>query len=161
MNAIFPSAGDRAKQAGVSLIAAIFLLLLMAGLAAFMASILSATHVNAAADIGGSRAYQAARAGVEWGMFQLDPNEQAAGLPTCTGAAGVITAIPNHSVEVQCTAYPLDGTTYVEGSKTIRIFHLIATARALGVKAPGIERQIEVTVEKCRDSAITAAPYGC
>ena len=149
------------RQRGISLVAAIFLLLLMAGLAAFMANIISATHMNSAADIGGSRAYQAARAGVEWGMYQLDPNEQTATLPTCAGAAGTITAIANFSVAIQCTAYPLDGTQYVEGSKSLRIFHLVSTATAQGVKAPGIERRVEVTIEKCRDSAITAAPYGC
>ena len=92
-------------QRGVSIITGIFLLLLMAVLAAVIASVVSTAHVNQAADIGGARAYQAARAGAEWGMYQLDPNAQ--------------------------------------------------------VKAPGIERQVEVTLEKCRDAAITSAPYDC
>lgn len=30
-----------------------------------------------------------------------------------------------------------------------------------GGKAPRIERQVVVSTEKCRDSAITAAAYGC
>lgn len=30
-----------------------------------------------------------------------------------------------------------------------------------GGKAPRIERQVVVSIEKCRDSAITAAAYGC
>lgn len=148
-------------QRGVSLVAAIFLLLLMAGLAAFMANILSVTHVNLAADIGGSRAYQAARAGVEWSMFQLDPNAQSSGLPTCASASGTINTIPDHTVVVSCTEYPSSSTVYQEGSKQIRIFRIVSTATALGAKAPGVERQVVVTVEKCRDSLVIAAPYDC
>jgi MSHA biogenesis protein MshP len=148
-------------QRGVSLVAAIFLLMLMAGLAAFMASILSATHVNLAADIGGSRAYQAARAGVEWGMFQLDPNAQSSTLPTCASASGTLNVIPGHTVEVICVPYPSDATFYQEGGKQVRIFRIFSTAKAIGVTTPKIERQVVVTIEKCRDAAITVAPYDC
>ena len=76
-----PQPSSRRRQKGVSLVAGIFLLLLMAGLAAGMATVMSTAHVNSAADIGGARAYQAARAGAEWGMYQLDPNALSAGLP--------------------------------------------------------------------------------
>lgn len=154
-------ASVRRVQHGVSLVAAIFLLLLMAGLAAFMASILSATHVNLAADIGGSRAYQAARAGAEWGIFQLDPNAAAVGLPGCPASPATITAIPGHSVVVTCTAFPGPATWYQEGGKQIRVFQFVSTATAIGVRPPGIERQVVVTIEKCRDVAITAAPFDC
>jgi MSHA biogenesis protein MshP len=161
MSATFNLAIRLRPQRGASLIAAIFLLLLLAGLAAFMASILSATHVNFAADIGGSRAYQAARAGVEWGMFQLDPNAQSSALPTCASASGTLNAIPGHTVVVTCVPYPSDATSYQEGAKQIRIFRLVSTATAIGVRAPGIERQVVVTIEKCRDPAITVAPFDC
>jgi len=157
----FVLASFRSRQRGVSIISAIFLLLLMAGLAAYMANIISVAHVNSAADVGGSRAYQAARAGVEWGMFQLDPNASSSSLPTCATAAGTLTTIPNHSVVVSCAAYPSDTTVYQEGSRQVRIFQIMATATALGVKAPGIERQVVVTIEKCRDSAISVAPFDC
>lgn len=149
------------RQRGVSLVAAIFLLLLLAGLAAFMANILSVTHINLAADIGGSRAYQAARAGAEWGMYQLDPNGTAAALPTCAAVGAALNTIPGHAVAVTCTPYPSDATFYQEGGKQIRIFRIVATATAQGVKAPGIERQVAVTIEKCRDATITAAPFDC
>lgn len=155
----------RAGQRGISVISAVFLLLLMAGLAAYMANIISATHIAAAADIGGSRAYQAARAGVEWAMYQLDPDAQSdvSGIlpAACPVIGGPLLQIPGHSVAVQCTAYPLGGGVYTEGSRQIRIFRIRATATALGVKAPGIERQVEVTIEKCRDTALTAAPFNC
>lgn len=144
---------NRTHQRGVSIITGIFLLLLMATLAAAMVSVISTSHVNVAADIGGSRAYQAARAGVEWGMYQLDPNAQTSTLPACVGGSP---AIPGHTVTVTCQSWD---TT--EGVKQIRIYRIGSQAVATGVKAPGIERRIEVTVEKCRDATITAAPYDC
>lgn len=144
---------SRSRQRGVSIITGIFLLLLMASLAAAMVSVISTSHVIIAADIGGSRAYQAARAGVEWGMFQLDPNAQAAALPACVNGSP---SIPGHAVNVTCQSWD---TT--EGGKQIRIYRISSLATANGVKAPGIERLVEVTVEKCRDATITVAPYDC
>lgn len=143
----------RARQRGVSIITAIFLLLLMGGLAAYLANIIAATHLNAAADVGGARAYQAARAGVEWGMYQLDPNAQSAGLPSCVGGSP---PIPGHLVNVSCQSWD-----YTEGSRLVRIFKIISVADAVGAKPPGIQRRLEVTMEKCRDSTITVAPYDC
>ncbi len=141
------------QQRGVSIITGIFLLLLMAVLAAAIANIVSTAHVNQAADIGGARAYQAARTGAEWGMFQLDPNAQNAGLPACVNGAPTI---PGHTLLVACTS-----NDYTEGARQIRVYRIASLATATGVKAPGIERRVEVTLEKCRDATITSAPYGC
>lgn len=149
----------RLRQRGVSIIAAIFLLLLMAGLAAAMANIMSSTHINLASDIGGSRAYQAARAGAEWGMYQLDPNAELSNLPSCATAAGTLSNIPGHTVSVTCESFPNDTVWYTEGSKQVRIFRITSTATAPGLV--GIERQVQVTLEKCRDPAFTVAPFGC
>lgn len=146
---VLPYFCGRPQQSGVSVIAGIFLLLLMAVLAAVMANLVSTSHVNMAADIGGVRAYQAARAGAEWGMFQLDPNAQSAGLPNCVNGA---LTVPGYGVAVSCTA-----RDYTEAGRQIRIYRITSVATA-----PGIERQIEVTVEKCRDPvSITAAPFDC
>lgn len=149
----FAKISARPWQRGVSVIAAVFLLLLMAVLAAAIANVVSTSHVNLAADIGGARAYQAARAGAEWGMFQLDPNDQSAVLPACVGGSP---AVPGHTVTVTCSQ-----TDHSEAGRSIRIHRIVSLAVANGVKAPGIERQIEVTLEKCRDPSIVSAPFGC
>ncbi len=141
------------RQRGVSIITGVFLLLLMSILAAVIANVVSTAHVNQAADIGGARAYQAARAGAEWGMFQLDPNAQGAGLPACVNGTP---AIPGHAVTVTCQSWD---TT--EGTRQLRIYRIVSQAIAVGVKAPGIERQVEVTMQRCRDPAITVAPFDC
>jgi len=141
------------RQRGVSIITGIFLLLLMSVLAAVIANVVSTAHTNQAADIGGARAYQAARAGAEWGMFQLDPNAQSAVLPSCVNGTP---PIPGHAVAVSCQSW--DAT---EGDRQLRIYRITSLATAIGVKAPGIERQVEVTVERCRDPANTVAPFDC
>jgi MSHA biogenesis protein MshP len=148
-----PHFGGRPQETGASVIFAIFLLLLMASLAAFMTNLVSVSNANLAADIGGSRAYQAARAGAEWGMFQLDPNGAAAAMPACVGGTP---PIPDHNVVVVCA-----NTDHTEAGRTIRIFRITSTAVATGVKAPGIERTVQVTLEKCRDPGITTAPFDC
>ena len=62
------------RQRGVSIISAIFMLLLFAALAAYMVSLSSSANITSAQDVQGARAYQAAQAGLEWGLLQvLDP----------------------------------------------------------------------------------------
>lgn len=143
------------QQRGMSVIAGVFLLLLMAILAAGIANFVSVANMNMVADIGGSRAYQAARAGSEWGMFQLDPNAQTSAMPDCW--VGTATPpIPGHTVEVSCQRWD-----YTESGRTYRVFRIISKATVTGARAPGIEREVQVTLEKCRDAAIVAAPFDC
>jgi MSHA biogenesis protein MshP len=58
------------RSAGVGLVTAIFLLVVLAGLAVAMVGISGAQQSASALDVQGARAYQAARAGIEWGLFQ-------------------------------------------------------------------------------------------
>lgn len=151
---------ERRAQRGISIVMAIFLLLLFASIAAFMASLMSSSHISSAQDLEGSRAYQAARAGVEWGLYQLDAEATSSGLPTCFSPA-TLTQIQNYSVSVTCTPYPGAATFYQEGSRTIRIFQVTATATSIGGRPPTVERVIQVIAEKCRDTLIGAPPYDC
>lgn len=148
-----PSAAKRFRQSGVSLVTAIFLLLLMSVLAAAMVTLVNGEHINLAADVTGARAYQAARAGAEWGMYQLDPNGQTATLPNCVNGTP---AVPGHAVTVTCSS-----SDYSEAGRQIRIYRISSIARPSSARQPGIERLVEVTLGKCRDSAITTAPYDC
>ena len=50
---------------------AIFLLVILAGLAAFLVHISTTQSITSAQDIQGARAYHAARAGVDWGLYQV------------------------------------------------------------------------------------------
>lgn len=144
-------------SAGFALVSAIFLLLLMAALGAFMVTFTSTQHASSALDMEGSRAYWAARAGLDWGLYQvLDPLNVtvAPNLPECftspsTPVFGGMLA--GFTVSVTCTR---PNTDYIEGVKSVRVYQLKATASKGG--APGnthyVERQVTATVSKCRSS---------
>ena len=142
-------------QRGVSVLTAIFIMLLLGVIAALMANLVSTAQVTSAQDVEGSRAYFAARAGVEWGMYQLDPNAAVKALPSCF-AATVLNQIPGFVVTVECST-----TAYTEGAHQIGIYQITATARN-GLPLPrSVERQVQVRMERCLDPAATVAPYEC
>ncbi len=90
------------KTQGFSLISAIFLLVVLAALGVAMVTISTVQHQSSALDVQGSRAYQAARAGIESGVFQ----RLQAG--ACTGAAANValpagTSLSDFTVTVVCT----------------------------------------------------------
>jgi MSHA biogenesis protein MshP len=59
-----------APMAGFGLVSALFLLIILAGLGVAMLTISGGQQISSALDVQGSRAYQAARAGIEWGLYQ-------------------------------------------------------------------------------------------
>jgi MSHA biogenesis protein MshP len=58
-------------QRGFSLVSAIFLLVVLAALGAAMVTFSTAQNQGLAMDVMGSRAYQAANAGVEWAAYNI------------------------------------------------------------------------------------------
>ncbi|MBC7857308.1 MAG: agglutinin biogenesis protein MshP, partial [Burkholderiaceae bacterium] len=65
-----PRAMPRNRAGGASLVTAIFLLVVLAGMAAAMVNLSTSQHAASAMDVRGARAYQAARAGAEWALYQ-------------------------------------------------------------------------------------------
>jgi MSHA biogenesis protein MshP len=96
----------RARQRGVSLIAAIFLLVVLTGLGVAIVSMSTSQQIASAMDVQGSRAYQAARAGIEWGLYkQLIPQgaAKACVFSSTTFKLPVGTTLSNFYVTVTCT----------------------------------------------------------
>lgn len=56
---------------GFAIVSAIFILVVLAALGAFIVNISANQQIGSALDVQGVRAYQAARAGIEWGLFQV------------------------------------------------------------------------------------------
>lgn len=75
-------------QRGFSLISAIFLLVVLAGLGAAMVSFSTAQNQSQAMDVLGSRAYQAANAGIEWAAFNIETNPGVGALATFIPGTG-------------------------------------------------------------------------
>ena len=63
---------------GFALPSALFLLVILAMLGAFMLAVSGMQHAAQAVDVSSSRAYQGARAGIEWG--EADPKSGDAGM---------------------------------------------------------------------------------
>lgn len=160
--AVFPYAVRRAVQRGVSLVAAIFLLLLFAALAALMANQMSTANVTSAQDVQGSRAYLAAQAGVEWGVFSLDTGDAAAVLPACFADAA-LNQIPGFAVGVTCERFPAMPLAFTEGGRTLAVYRITATASVPGAALPpvAVERQVSATVAKCLDPNVGPRIFNC
>jgi MSHA biogenesis protein MshP len=59
------------KTQGFAIVAAIFLVVILSMLGAFMVSITNTQHLTSAQDLQGARAYRAARMGMEWAATSL------------------------------------------------------------------------------------------
>lgn len=97
------------KQAGVALVTAIFLLVALAGLAVAVVSLTTSQQSSAVKDEMGTRAYLAAKAGVQWALFTaLQPaNNNAFAQLNCaapiTFAMPADTTLSGFTVTVACT----------------------------------------------------------
>lgn len=155
---------------------AIFLVVILAMLGVFIISVTGLQQSSQVLDVQGVRAYQAARAGIEWGAYQvLDPNSTlpAGTLPACP-AASTNLAMPAGSslsiftVTVQCNAALNAPTT--EGNRNVGAYRIIANAcnQPSGGSCPNpapasgyVERQFEAVLSKCKDPTAAAPQFAC
>lgn len=163
------------KQMGFTMVSAIFILVVLAALGAFIVNVSTTQQITTAQDTQGARAYQAARAGIEWGLYQvLDPANATVvapgaatwpNLPECPAAT--ILPVEGFNVQVACTRYPTTATpndVYRENGsvRAIRVYELTATASTGTPGTAGyIERQLQARVSKCRTSDGAAPDYAC
>ncbi len=137
-------------QRGFSLVTAIFLLVVLASLGAVMMTFFTAQQQSSALDVMGARAYQAARAGIEWGAYQVLQNSGTGFAPACR--AGVTAqslpdlhgTLAGFSVNVGCSA-----TAHSEAAATVTIYQISSVAATRGLAAGNpdyVERQMTVTI---------------
>jgi MSHA biogenesis protein MshP len=147
------------RNSGFSLVAAIFLLVVLAALGAFMLSIYMSQRTVSTQDVMGTRAYHAANAGIEWATYQiLSPENTVAvsapysGCLPSMGAPVFGGALQDFSVKVDCAM-----SVAVEGNNTIRVYQVTATASYAAPASPAImpkpdfvERQLIASLNTCR-----------
>ena len=92
---------NKLKQRGFSLVSAIFLLVVIAALGAFAVTVSNSQHQSDAMDVMGKRAYQAARAGVEWGIYEIITNHAC---PTSSTITLTDPYLSSFTVSVNCTS---------------------------------------------------------
>ena len=169
------------REAGFSIVTAVFLLVVLALLGAYMLSLTGLQQASSQLDVQGVRAYQAARAGIEWGAWQvLDPNNTMNPLPgtcsplnwpaTCAASTNLTLAgsLSPFTVTVTCTESP--PTT--EGNREVHAYQMIANACNQVDGGTGrcpnsspssgyVERQITATLSKCKDPTAAAPRCSC
>lgn len=136
-------------QRGVSIVTAIFLIVILAGLAGFTVRIFSVQQQSSGLDVQGSQAYAAAQSGIDWGAFQALLNSACAASDNPPMPAG---PLAQFTVTVTCAA-----TVHTEAASAVTLYRLTATAcnqptgaGACPNPAPGdsyVERQVTATVE--------------
>jgi len=138
-------------QHGFSIITAIFLLVVLAVLGAAMVSFSTTQQQSSAIDVMGSRAYQAARAGIEWAAYQIVNNPSSSTAATCsnTFAQGSLggTLAP-FSVNVTCTSTAITGDSFTYIYYVSSVACTAATCPGTPGNANYIERAISAKLGK-------------
>lgn len=146
------------RARGVALIAALFILVVLSAIAVYLLTVSTAQVVAVTQDEQATRAYQAARAGVEWGAFQILRNSGGAFAATTCPAAGSTTialgtlggpaGAASFSATVECSR-----TVEAEGGVNVAIYLLKSTGcNNPSPNCPGtvtttyVERQLQLTI---------------
>lgn len=91
----------RYTQRGFAVISAIFILVVLAALGGFILSVSTNQQVGSALDVQGARAYEAARSGVEWGLYRQLRDGVCAASTSIVPTASTLSAF---TVTVTCVA---------------------------------------------------------
>lgn len=118
------------RQAGFGAIAAIVVLVILAVLAAAIVSIGTTQQITSAQDVMSTKAWQAARAGNEWGLYRALKGTWAS---ACDAAQQTdtldLTADTGFHVTVFCDSWQYNEGESVPGTpQTIRIYRIRAVA---------------------------------
>lgn len=126
-------------QRGFSLITAIFLLVVVAALVVYIANIRVVQQTTLLYGVQGARAMQAARSGIEWGIYQ----SIVGGACSASSSFSATDAeLDDFNIEVQCAS-----SVHTEGTTPVTIYRLtaIASAGTYGT-LDYVQRRIQATV---------------
>ena len=123
-------------QGGFAAIAAIFLVVVLAALGGFMLTFSNTQQLTSAQDVQGSRAYWAARAGLEWGI--------ASAAAACPASPTTLT-VDTFTVLITCTLQ-----AYAEAGATVNILQFTSVASSAGAlgSVGFIERSLSASIER-------------
>ncbi len=126
------------RATGLSIVTALFLVVVLSALAVAMMTLTTTQQTSSALDLLGARAYEAARSGVEYGLYQQQINGSCVASRSFT-PGGTLSAF---TVTVQCTVNPTPGMGASMNRATV-------TATACNQPAGGL----------CPNAATTSADY--
>lgn len=139
---------SRRAESGFVLPGAIFLLVVLAALGGYMVALSRTSQLSSALDIQGVRAYQAARAGIEWAAWQvIDPQTLPPVTTACPASPATLTlagTLAGFTVTVDCTR-----TLATDGADTVAVYQITSTATSgVAGEVDYVERQIQATLGK-------------
>lgn len=125
-------------ERGFSLVSAIFLLVVLAGLGAYAVRLSTLQQQTVTGALRGAQAFEAARAGAAWAAYRaVTSGACAAGTLNLTEGATA-----GFRVSVQCTQ-----SVHVEGTATVRVFILDVRAEAGAYGGPDyVSRRLQTKV---------------
>lgn len=127
------------RQKGITLIGAIFVLVIVSMLGIFLVNITNSQRQSVLMNLQSARAYQAANAGIEWGISRL------INASSCAASTELANTINNFTVTVTCTELNPGG--YNEAGETINIYR-VSSLSEYGVYTQSnyISRQLETII---------------
>ena len=157
-------AGKPGLQRGFAIVSAIFLIVALAALGVAIVTFSTSQQTSSALDVVGSRAYQAARAGVEWALYQrLNPQVISPAYCSASSAAGTTvtnsfvlpagTSLSAFTVTVQCMA-TANASTTTPPLIVVRTITASACNKPTGGACPGtpgpdyVARTVQVSIQE-------------
>lgn len=131
----------KSKQQGFSIVAAIFLIVILSAVGLYMVRISSVQHATSLMTLQGARAYYSARSGLDWGISTALNNAACFTTTTFTISNGNVP----FSVTVSCNLTP----GIMEQTTAIPIYNVAATAIATGYDLTSLDyvsRQLSASV---------------
>lgn len=130
------------KQAGFSIVMAIFILVVLGLLGAYMVRFSGVEHMTSTYALQGARAFQASKAGLGWAIAAI----KAGGTCTEVNAQTALTfpGLTGFTVALSCSS-----SSYQEGSNTPILYQLNAHSEFGAYGSPDyVSREIEVSMVK-------------
>lgn len=156
---------SRKLNQGFLLPAAIFLLVILAGLGVYALNINAVQQANSMADVQSIRAYHLARAGAELSAYYVMQTSTTTDIPTtCDANASTTITLDGFTIARSCiTPLSPPDFPYVENGsdREIGIYTITSTASLGTVNTQNyVQREIKIDLSKCRATdAVT--PYQC
>ena len=136
-------------QRGFSIVTAIFLIVVLGLLGVFIVTVVGMQQQSQALDVQGVRAYHAARAGIEWGAYQLLRDSGGAFTATCNGGTATSNlTFGDFTATVTCTA----GASLSEGASTVRAYRIVSNGcnqpacPTVTTSATYVERELAISI---------------
>lgn len=141
----------RAHARGFAIVSAIFILIVLAALGAFVVNISTNQQIGSVLDVQGVRTYQAAKAGIEWGLYRIQST------PAYNFSYGPPPDMVVGKIHPNQRACPAATTSFIPSAPTLSGFTVTVTCTATpdGVGGPTV---YTLTSTACNQPAAGACP---